>query len=137
MSDILADSALFSSLSRFSAANERRSSPSERNNIKTVNNNKSALFLRVLAMVDYFTTNATLMENVPPVTVDLILDPFLANVFPRSLVPTAAWIVVVSVVSVVVARFISGFLSDLAGTARAEEENRKRQQVRKEDKKTQ
>lgn len=132
MSDILADSALVSSLSHFSATKEHRNSPSERNSTKSVNNNdKSVLFLRVLAAADYYTTNTTLMENVPPVAVDLILDPFLANVFPRSLVPTAAWIVVVTVVSVVVARFISGLLSDLAATGRIEEEERK------EDKKTQ
>jgi hypothetical protein len=37
-----------------------------------------------------------MMEIVPPVAVDLILDPFLLNVLPRSLAPTAAWTVIVA-----------------------------------------
>lgn len=45
------------------------------------------------------------MRNVPPVAVDLILDPFLFNVFPRSLVPTAGWIVLVAVLALVIGRW--------------------------------
>jgi hypothetical protein len=48
------------------------------------------------------------MENVPPVLADIILDPFLANVFPKSLVPTACYIAVVACVAIVVARWIAG-----------------------------
>lgn len=46
------------------------------------------------------------MQHVPPVAVDLILDPFLLNIFPRSLVPTAGWILVVAVLATVLGRWI-------------------------------
>ncbi|KAK1639617.1 hypothetical protein BDP81DRAFT_313857 [Colletotrichum phormii] len=57
----------------------------------------SLLFLRVSASADYFTDNDTLMAQVEPVSVDLILDPFLFNVLSRSLVPTVAYVVLVAV----------------------------------------
>ncbi|KAI2699861.1 hypothetical protein CBS147317_6776 [Penicillium roqueforti] len=66
----------------------------------------SVLFLHVHAAADYFSTDQALMQNVPPVAVDLILDPFLFNVFPRSLVPTAGWIVLVAVLAAVLGRWI-------------------------------
>ncbi|KAK0651456.1 hypothetical protein B0T16DRAFT_453918 [Cercophora newfieldiana] len=66
----------------------------------------SVLFLEVLAAADFFTTNATLMQNPPPVDVDIILDPFLFNVLPRSLVPTIGYIAVVAVGSFFIARWI-------------------------------
>ncbi|KAF2770886.1 hypothetical protein EJ03DRAFT_269915 [Teratosphaeria nubilosa] len=53
----------------------------------------SVLFLRVQGAADYFTTNETLMQHPPPVTVDIILDPYLGNIFPASLVPTAFYLV--------------------------------------------
>lgn len=68
----------------------------------------SVLFLRIRAAADYYSADKALMRDVPPVAVDLILDPFLWNVFPRSLVPTAGWIAVVAVVAVVVARWVAG-----------------------------
>ncbi|KAL4890538.1 hypothetical protein BDV59DRAFT_204250 [Aspergillus ambiguus] len=68
----------------------------------------SALFLRVRAAADFFSLNSTLMESPPPVVADIILDPFLANVFPRSLVPTAAYGAVVACLALVVARFVWG-----------------------------
>lgn len=58
------------------------------------------------------------MRDVPPVDVDLILDPFLLNVFPRSLIPTAGWIAVVAVVAVVVARWIAGEIGRVIVDAR-------------------
>ncbi|KAL5052105.1 hypothetical protein BDW71DRAFT_5326 [Aspergillus fruticulosus] len=67
----------------------------------------SVLLLRISAAADYFSLDQELMENVPPVLADIILDPFLGNVFPKSLVPTAAWIGVVSCVAVVIARWIA------------------------------
>lgn len=68
----------------------------------------SVLFLRVRAAADYYSADKTLMQDVPPVKVELIIDPFLWNVFPRSLVPTAGWIAVVGLVALVVARWIAG-----------------------------
>jgi len=65
------------------------------------------LILRISAAADYFSLDQTLMENVPPVLADVILDPFLGNVFPKSLVPTACWISVVACLGIVVARWIS------------------------------
>ncbi|KAJ5624506.1 hypothetical protein N7510_000815 [Penicillium lagena] len=78
----------------------------------------SILFLRVQAAADYFTTDESLMRDVPPVSVDLILDPFLLNVFPRSLVPTAGWIVAVAVLAVFVARWLSGEVGRVVQDAR-------------------
>lgn len=66
----------------------------------------SLLFLRVQAAADYFTTNKTLMLRPQPVDVDIILDPYLANIFPASLVPTAIYILVLAVL----AFFISGWI---------------------------
>lgn len=63
------------------------------------------------------------MENVPPVTVDLILDPFLLNVFPRSLVPTAGWIGVVTVVAIFVGRWVSGEIRRVIEEGKKKEEN--------------
>ncbi|EXJ93938.1 hypothetical protein A1O1_02331 [Capronia coronata CBS 617.96] len=54
------------------------------------------LFLQVYAAADYFTLNQTLMENVPPVAVDIILDPYLLNVFPRSLLPTGLYLLLIA-----------------------------------------
>lgn len=75
----------------------------------------SLLLLRVVATADYFTDHAKLMTNPPPVLVDLILDPFLLNVLPRSLLPTAGYIIVVAVASLLVARWIATSLQSLIG----------------------
>lgn len=37
------------------------------------------------------------MRDPPPVGVDVILDPYLANVLPRSLAPTVAFIILVGI----------------------------------------
>lgn len=66
----------------------------------------SVLFLRIHAAADYFTNEQGLMENVPQVIADVILDPFLGNVFPRSLMPTACWGLVVGVAAVGIAKWI-------------------------------
>jgi hypothetical protein len=42
---------------------------------------------------------------VPPVLVDIILDPYLLNIFPKSLVPTAGYLIILA--------FGSWFLSGL------------------------
>lgn len=80
----------------------------------------SVLFLRVRAAADYFSPNTALMRDVPPVAVDVILDPFLGNVFPRSLVPTAAWGVVVAVVAGVFGRWVVAELGRVIEDARVE-----------------
>lgn len=49
------------------------------------------------------------MQHPEPVDVDIILDPYLANALPVSLLPTAAYIIVLAVV----AWFISRKIADL------------------------
>lgn len=66
----------------------------------------SVLFLRIHAAADYFTLDQGLMENVPRVIADVILDPFLGNVFPKSLVPTACWGLVVGIAAVGITRWL-------------------------------
>ena len=67
---------------------------------------ESLLFLHVRAAADFFTTKKELMSNPPPVNLDIILDPYVFNVFPKSLGPTAAYIGLLAVA----AWFISGFV---------------------------
>ncbi|KAE8152456.1 hypothetical protein BDV25DRAFT_67961 [Aspergillus avenaceus] len=68
----------------------------------------SVLFLRVTAAADYFSLDQSLMENVPPVVADIILDPFLFNVFPQSLIPTACYISLVACLAVFIGRWVLG-----------------------------
>ncbi|OKL57082.1 hypothetical protein UA08_07674 [Talaromyces atroroseus] len=81
------------------------------------------LFLRIYAAADYFTTNTTLMNHVPPVVADIILDPFLFNVFPRSLVPTALYITVIAVIAYFVGGFLAKSLAGIVATALGGESN--------------
>ncbi|CAK4034716.1 unnamed protein product [Lecanosticta acicola] len=57
------------------------------------------LFLHLHAAADFFTTNKTLMHHPPAVDVDIILDPYLANILPASLLPTALYILVLAILS--------------------------------------
>jgi hypothetical protein len=85
----------------------------------------SLLFLRIIAQADYFTTNETLMETPEPVDVDIILDPFLFNALPRSLLPTVGYVVVVAGVSFFVAKYVVAFLQGiLRGEAGGEAKKR-------------
>ncbi|PYH49966.1 uncharacterized protein BP01DRAFT_388097 [Aspergillus saccharolyticus JOP 1030-1] len=98
----------------------------------------SVLFLRVRAAADYFTTDAELMKNVPPVVVDVILDPYLGNVFPRSLVPTAGWVVVVAGLAVLVGRWVTAELGRVVDTIASEEQEQEQEETEgTEGKKTQ
>ncbi|KAL7803388.1 hypothetical protein V8C44DRAFT_344251 [Trichoderma aethiopicum] len=76
----------------------------------------SILLLRVLAAADYFSHHQSLMKDPPPVLVDLILDPYVYNVLPQSLVPTVCYLVVVGVASWFVARWAAGALAAIAGS---------------------
>jgi hypothetical protein len=57
---------------------------------------ESILFLHVRAAADFFSSNKTLMQAPPAVDVDLILDPYVLNVFPKSLGSTAVYILVLA-----------------------------------------
>ncbi|KAF1926590.1 uncharacterized protein M421DRAFT_211157 [Didymella exigua CBS 183.55] len=67
---------------------------------------QSLLFLRVQAAASYYSTNRTLMDYPPPVDVDIILDPFLLNILPRSLAPVGIYITGVAIA----AWFVSGYI---------------------------
>lgn len=73
----------------------------------------STLFLQIYAKADYYTMNQTLMENVPPVFVDIILDPYIFNIIPRSLVPTAAYIILLAVGSWYLSRVIMEWICSI------------------------
>jgi len=70
--------------------------------------------LQVFAAADYYTMNNTLMEHVPPVFVDIILDPYLFNVVPRSLLPTAAYIIILAIGSWSLSKYIRKGFKNLA-----------------------
>jgi len=77
-------------------------------------NASSTLFLHISAAADYFTMNQTLMEHVPPVFVDIILDPYIFNVFPQSLLPTAAYLILLAIGSWFLSKWVSNWLQNLA-----------------------
>jgi len=54
------------------------------------------------------------MRSPPPVDADVILDPYLLNVLPRSLIGTVIYIVGVGVVSWFVARRIARWVEGVA-----------------------
>ncbi|KAJ5644589.1 hypothetical protein N7507_010600, partial [Penicillium longicatenatum] len=91
----------------------------------------SVLFLRIQAAADYFSHDEALMKTVPPVSVDLILDPFLWNVFPRSLVRTAAWIVVVAIVAGFVAKWVGEEIGRVIEGVRIEREKGEEEEEKK------
>ncbi|TVY35878.1 hypothetical protein LSUB1_G004415 [Lachnellula subtilissima] len=84
----------------------------------------STLFLQVFAAADYYTTNKTIMNNVPPVFVDIILDPFIFNVFPRSLLPTAAYIVLLAIGGWYLAKYAGSWFENLAKQDATEEKKK-------------
>lgn len=86
---------LITSLAAFSE-DETRQYPSKLDG-KLSAGQHSLLFLRVQSAADFFTANKTLMQNPPDVTVDIVLDLYLANIFPQSLVPTAIYIVILAI----------------------------------------
>ncbi|XP_014561970.1 hypothetical protein COCVIDRAFT_85254 [Bipolaris victoriae FI3] len=75
---------------------------------------ESALLLRLQAAASYYSTNRTLMLHPPPVDVDIILDPFLLNVFPQSLVPAAIYITLVAVFAYLLSGYIYRWLLSVA-----------------------
>ena len=129
---------LISSLSAYSYNRRRDLSDIELSQITTKGYRSEAdtltssiLFLRIQAAADYFSLNKTLMEKVPPVHVDMILDPFLMNVFPQSLVPTAAYIVIIAIFSIFIANFACQKLRAIANST--EDRTRKTSMKTKKD----
>ncbi|KAF4493881.1 hypothetical protein FAGAP_9984 [Fusarium agapanthi] len=77
----------------------------------------SVLLLQIKSSADYFTKDAALMKDPSPVHVDLILDPYLYGIVPRSLVPAACYLVLVGAVAWFVSRSIASKLQTIAVTA--------------------
>ncbi|KAJ8070979.1 hypothetical protein OCU04_001333 [Sclerotinia nivalis] len=74
------------------------------------NDVSSTLFLQIYAAADYYTMNQTLMENVPPILIDIILDPYIFNVLPRSLVPTIAYVILLAVGSWYASKYVMDWM---------------------------
>lgn len=60
---------------------------------------QALLFLRVWAAADFFSLNDTLMNQPLTVDVDIILDPYVLNIFPVSLLPTGAYVLIIGAIS--------------------------------------
>lgn len=99
--------ALAASLARYrQQVQHHEQSPLEDTTQDASTDPQSLLFLRVQAAASYYSTNRTLMDFPPPVNLDLILDPYLLNVLPRSLGPFAIYITAVAIGS----WFLSGYI---------------------------
>jgi len=101
---------LVTSLTQFTDATQMDQKIMEGKSAPIYNPISSVLFLRVQAAADYYTMNQTLMQEVPPVYVDIILDPFIMNIVPRSLIPTAAYIIVLAIGSWFLAKSVNRWI---------------------------
>lgn len=82
-------------ISELAAYSEQRQGTTCRE-LDALTTDQSLLFLRIRAAADFFSPNITLMQHPPAVGVDIILDPYLANVIPKSLLPTVVIIAVIA-----------------------------------------
>ncbi|KAL8397332.1 hypothetical protein RB594_004162 [Gaeumannomyces avenae] len=89
---------------------QRKTSPQSR----AKEHQASMLLLQILAAADYYTDNQTLMSNVAPVHVDIILDPFILNVLPQSLAPTVVYVLFVAAIFWFVAQRAAAWVQKLA-----------------------
>ncbi|KLJ06292.1 hypothetical protein EMPG_10276 [Blastomyces silverae] len=87
----------------------------------------SALFLQVHAVADYFAADKGLMDNVPPVHVDVILDPYLFNLFPKSLLPTAVYIIILAGVAWAISSLVWTGFEGVAGLSKKDKRDRENQ----------
>lgn len=126
--DIVLDTPeLITSLNSYSLIRFQHSTPAVKARIANPAKQKgerttSLLLLHIQSAADYFTSNVTLMTQVPPVEADIILDPFLLNVLPRSLVPTVIYVILVALTSFYLASRISTWIQGLAATTPEEED---------------
>ncbi|KAK7535518.1 hypothetical protein IWX49DRAFT_510152 [Phyllosticta citricarpa] len=82
----------------------------------------SVLFLHIQAAADFFTLNKTLMNDPPDVKAEIILDPYILNVLPRSLVPTGIHIVASAVGSWFVASLIIRWITSIESPTKPHKE---------------
>jgi hypothetical protein len=114
---------LITSLSEYAFSRQESDavqSTAGKNNVE-VDREASVLFLRIFTAADYFTLNETLMANVPPVYVDIILDPYLLNIVPRSLVPVIAYITPLVPLSWFLGHALKRWLRGVASPTRADQ----------------
>ncbi|PLB45211.1 hypothetical protein P170DRAFT_440357 [Aspergillus steynii IBT 23096] len=129
--DAIEDPILFSSIGVYSSARMAEYPPQDMvpRSGSVSPTSDSVLFLRIRAAADYYSLDSSLMESVPPVRADIILDPFLLNVFPQSLVPTACYMAVVGGIAAVLGWWILGQftrVAEAASTAPVDKRKKKR-----------
>ncbi|KAL6241962.1 hypothetical protein RBB50_011207 [Rhinocladiella similis] len=97
---VFSDSDLLPSVSEYAYGRHEKLSTGDIDSLQrrkaAVRPDTTLLFLRVFAAADYYSLNDTLMTTAPPVAVDIILDRYIWNVFPESLVPTALYLVLIA-----------------------------------------
>ncbi|KAK4069865.1 uncharacterized protein Triagg1_6660 [Trichoderma aggressivum f. europaeum] len=119
LTTVFSTPALLQSLTQHAKSAQPRQS--QKDSSPNNDGDKSVLLLRVLAAADYFSHHSSLMRDPPPVLVDLILDPYVYNVLPQSLVPTVCYLVVVGVASWFVARWVASSLTAIAGPVESDQ----------------
>ncbi|CAK7227563.1 hypothetical protein SCUCBS95973_006582 [Sporothrix curviconia] len=100
---VQADHELARSLDKFV---EQRGSEFKSSGSSSFSPSTTSLLVKILAVADFVAANRSAMQpgSIPPVLTDVILDPFLFNVLPRSLVPVVGAILAVAGVSAWLAR---------------------------------
>ena len=92
---------LLMSLSAYSYARHERLTAVDRQSLQLrkpdfIATDSTFLFLQIFAAADYFSLNETLMKTVPPVAADVILDPYVLNILPKSLVPIGLYLLLIA-----------------------------------------
>ncbi len=108
---VFQDPDLLQSLSEYSYSRHAKLSSADAELLQqhkaTPDSDTTFVFLRVYAAADYYSLDDSLMVNVPPVAVDIILDRYILDFFPRSLLSTGLYLMLVAVG----AWFLSGWIS--------------------------
>ncbi|CCU82443.1 unnamed protein product [Blumeria hordei] len=74
----------------------------------------STVLLQLDAAADYYTWNKELMQEVPHVRVDIIVDPYIFNIFPQSLLLTMVYISLLFVGSCIFSTIVVGMLESIS-----------------------
>lgn len=123
---VFGSSELLTSLSDFSYRRHDKLSEADRQLLQqrktSPNADSTFLFLQVFAAADYYSLNSTLMATPPPVAVDIILDQYIFNVFPNSLLPTGLYLTLLATG----AWFLSGWISTMFVNPPSAEQNSKK-----------
>ncbi|KAL1896775.1 hypothetical protein Sste5346_004408 [Sporothrix stenoceras] len=120
--EVAASPGLSSSLSSFVERYDGTTTPK--------NTPSTSSLLRIIAAADFVAADRSAMhpDRVPPVLTDIILDPYLLNAVPRSLLPVVAVILAVAGVSGLLARRVilpqlRAVAVDTAGTSETKAQN--------------